>query len=433
MGGCPLSQNGMYKAQKTDIQLDQIKNSTVETLEQFTKLEKQKTKQFFKVKTLKLENKSTNNISTEQLLEQKKYLGSKCITYIVKNNFKMSYVGKGDDMRNSMISMNKKEYYNIDQYSAQHISVEEEENYLNKLKSNILFNHFDEKMLDFIIEESEGFQVEPGDYIYREGDEGNCFFLIKTGSIELTFKSTSQKPIIITSGDCFGELSLLNSNIIRTETAKALTEVNFFALEGETFRLALDTFGENKLEQILYYINGNTWLCNLNPCIKVKLSMIVKKRLFQENEVINSAEDKTILNEMYLVKSGSFKYTSKNTKTRMIYPKDYLGEKNAILGLGNKNPFELKSMENSSCYAITKKMLEDIVGTNFKDVILYSIFKNSMMSNNFFKNIFLETQLEFLYKAFTLRVYNPAEEMYSVDGTKNKKAMIILEGLYGEV
>jgi len=77
---------------------------------------------------------------------------------------------------------------------------------------------------------------EPGDVIVREGEEGDCAYLVTGGELEvLKQDGHSERRIArLKSGDCFGEIALL-ADVPRTATVRCLTPVNLLVIARNDF------------------------------------------------------------------------------------------------------------------------------------------------------------------------------------------------------
>jgi cGMP-dependent protein kinase len=80
---------------------------------------------------------------------------------------------------------------------------------------------------------------EAGHTIVREGDPGDIFYMIDTGSVDVYMKAKGEFPIAtLSSGQFFGELALL-STLVRTASCVAKTDVTCHILMRDDFNLLL--------------------------------------------------------------------------------------------------------------------------------------------------------------------------------------------------
>ena len=75
-----------------------------------------------------------------------------------------------------------------------------------------------------------------GTAVVRSGEPGDSFFVIENGEIEVVRGATHVS--VLRRGDSFGEIALLRSTM-RTATCVALTDVDLFAVDRETFVAAV--------------------------------------------------------------------------------------------------------------------------------------------------------------------------------------------------
>lgn len=81
---------------------------------------------------------------------------------------------------------------------------------------------------------------EPGDVIVRQGDQGDCAYLINSGELEvLQREGDHQRQVaMLKSGDCFGKIAL-SADVPHTATVRCLTPVDVLVLpRGELMSLA---------------------------------------------------------------------------------------------------------------------------------------------------------------------------------------------------
>jgi hypothetical protein len=82
----------------------------------------------------------------------------------------------------------------------------------------------------------------PNDLVVREGSPGYEMYFINSGQVEV-YRGQAEGPMeVLTAGDHFGELALLNEASLRTANVRAKSVVELFALDRSSFLDALELF-----------------------------------------------------------------------------------------------------------------------------------------------------------------------------------------------
>ncbi len=120
--------------------------------------------------------------------------------------------------------------------------------------------------------------------IIEQGEQGNCAFLVQSGSIliftnkenpDKTDKGAQIDLATINAGSIFGEMALLFDGP-RTASAKALEDCNLIVLTRQVF--------ENKMEKS-------------DPTVRALLKMLTERIIHSNNTVINKKSDINDLTE----------------------------------------------------------------------------------------------------------------------------------------
>lgn len=99
------------------------------------------------------------------------------------------------------------------------------------LERNPLFSNLDPEELDALMPELKLLQLQPGDVLFEEGDEGDSMFIVTMGLLGAYITKDGQQLEVnrIGGGSFFGEMSLLTQKP-RSAAIKALTHVRVFEL-----------------------------------------------------------------------------------------------------------------------------------------------------------------------------------------------------------
>jgi CRP-like cAMP-binding protein len=84
-------------------------------------------------------------------------------------------------------------------------------------------------------------ELEPGELVFSQGDDADCFYIIEEGQVEIILQQTDGTTRVLAmreTGDFFGEIGLLMQGK-RTATVRAKTPARLLALEEQDFDAAL--------------------------------------------------------------------------------------------------------------------------------------------------------------------------------------------------
>ncbi len=76
-----------------------------------------------------------------------------------------------------------------------------------------LFGALPDPALDHLAEHLQVIDLDPGTYVFREGDQGNCMYVVLQGDIEVLKKSkggTDTRVAVLGPGDWFGEMAVID-------------------------------------------------------------------------------------------------------------------------------------------------------------------------------------------------------------------------------
>jgi CRP-like cAMP-binding protein len=111
------------------------------------------------------------------------------------------------------------------------------------------FSHLEMDELVEVVEQGEWVNVAPGEPIVEQGEEGDAFFAISSGQVDVWQDGQSIRTM--GPGAHFGEIALL-LDVPRTATVRAVTAVRAFRLGREGFdRLIRDSFHKGTMNPVI--------------------------------------------------------------------------------------------------------------------------------------------------------------------------------------
>ncbi|WP_438351091.1 Crp/Fnr family transcriptional regulator [Paenibacillus sp. FA6] len=117
--------------------------------------------------------------------------------------------------------------------------------------------------------------------VFLEDGDGDELYIIQSGVVKIYRENEAREIIlaIFTEGDFFGEMAVLENELMRSASAKTMEETTLYVLKRHDFH----------------------WLMNNNPQISLKIMQTALQRLRKANELIT---DLTILDARTRVTRG---------------------------------------------------------------------------------------------------------------------------------
>ncbi|NWQ77641.1 KGP2 kinase, partial [Columbina picui] len=148
-------------------------------------------------------------------------------------------------------ALDREVFQNIMRVTAQ----TRQEQYRNFLRSVSLLKNLPEDKLTKIMDCLEVEYYNKGDYVIREGEEGNTFFIIAKGKVIVTQSTAdhSQPQVIknLHKGDYFGEKALISDDVRSANVIADEYNVECLVIDRETFNQTVGTY-----EELQTYLEG---------------------------------------------------------------------------------------------------------------------------------------------------------------------------------
>ncbi|XP_034944266.1 cAMP-dependent protein kinase type II regulatory subunit [Chelonus insularis] len=210
-------------------------------------------------------------------------------------------------------------------------SDEQRQRLSDSVKNIILFRTLDKEQMADVLDAMFEKIVEPGDYIIRQGDDGDNFYVIERGKFEVYVQNQAKVDTLIhtyDNGGAFGELALLY-NMPRAATVKAVTKGTLWAMDRQTFRRILLKSAYKKCKMYENLINNVPMLKSLEPYERMSLADALVPRRFSDGQQIIRQGDTA--DGMYFVEEGVVRITiigdnGREVEINRVSAGGYLGE-----------------------------------------------------------------------------------------------------------
>ena len=131
-----------------------------------------------------------------------------------------------------------------------------------------MFNALDEKDFEIVVDSIEEVKVMADQVLIREGDKGDCMYVVESGILQCTkvFKGQQSATFLkdYQPGEGFGELALLY-NAPRAATIKAKTDCVVWKLDRDTFNHIVKDAAAKKRENFENFLASVKILNSMDP------------------------------------------------------------------------------------------------------------------------------------------------------------------------
>lgn len=179
---------------------------------------------------------------------------------------------------------------------------------LEAVKEILLFRSLDQEQLAEVLDAMFERKVSPEEYIIRQGDDGDNFYVVESGVYNI-YVNDGSKDILVGTCDnkgSFGELALMY-NMPRAATVQAAPEADggsgmLWAMDRQTFRRIVlrNAFQKRKMYETL--LESVPLLSALNPYERMNLADALTAKKFDDGSVI--VKQGSNADGMYFIESG---------------------------------------------------------------------------------------------------------------------------------
>jgi cAMP-dependent protein kinase regulator len=187
----------------------------------------------------------------------------------------------------------------------------------SRILNSFIFTELDEKDLITVIYAMEEVQFKKGDTIIKEGDDGDCLYIIESGELDCYKVIKNENKLIKTylQGETFGELALLY-NAPRAATIIAKDMCILWALDRATFNHIVKSSAIKRRENHYKFLKSIEIISSLDDYEISQLSDALKTKKYKAGEYIIRQGD--IGDNFYIIEEGEA-FASKNFEGSNIF------------------------------------------------------------------------------------------------------------------
>lgn len=193
-----------------------------------------------------------------------------------------------------------------------------------------LFSRLSAAELKAITDAGETLRYAPGLAIVMQGEPGDRFFAILSGSVSVEFEQDSgliRQVAKLRAGDCFGEMALLEGGA-RTATVRSAEETLLLALSRTAFDKVRATLKDDQVSAVLRAssaLKKSTFFGSLPPERLSSLALKLHPRAVHAGDIVIKEGDTG--DAFFLVGDGALEVLNKDGETiASLGPGDHFGE-----------------------------------------------------------------------------------------------------------
>ncbi|KAK1170617.1 cGMP-dependent protein kinase 1 [Acipenser oxyrinchus oxyrinchus] len=243
---------------------------------------------------------------------------------------------------------------------------------------NDFLNRLDDEQINMMVECLCAAEWSQGETVIREGTEGNTLYIVAAGELRVTQGGRVLRTL--SQGDVFGELAILY-NCKRTATVTAITNVQLWSIERQTYRAIMTNKSKRKRQQIMGFLKTARILKRLSDAQLSKIIDSMDECKFQSKEVIvrEATEGKTF----FIILKGEVRVTKQlngqDREIRILGEGDHFGELALIRAICRTAT--CTAMGPVTCISIDKEVFEETIP--FENIELpddYDIFDKALLA-----------------------------------------------------
>jgi len=230
---------------------------------------------------------------------------------------------------------------------------------LKAIDKNALMCHLDDNDKSDIFEAMVLRRFNPGENIITQGDEGDNFYVINHGEVEIVINDDLQSTL----GECgsFGELALIHG-CPRAATVRAKTDVKLWAIDGHTYRkiLMANTIRKRKLYES--FLKNVSILEELDNWERLIVADALESVTFQDQDIVVRQGDPG--DHFYIIMEGRASVTKnvdgKEIEVSVLGKYNYFGE--ITLLLNRPRAATVKAVGVLDCVKLDRGRFERVLG-----------------------------------------------------------------------
>jgi len=229
------------------------------------------------------------------------------------------------------------------------------------IAKNVLFSHLDENERSDIFDAMFPSHAMPGEMIIQQGDEGDNFYIIDLGEVEIYVNG--EKVLNIGEGGSFGELALIYGTP-RAATVKAASDVKLWGIDRDSYRRILMGSTIRKRKMYEEFLSKVSILENLDKWERLTVADALEATSFEDGSAVVKQGEPG--DDFFIIVDGSASVTQyrcegeESQEVGLLGPSDYFGE--IALMLDRPRAATVTAQGPLKCVKLDRARFERVLG-----------------------------------------------------------------------
>ena len=248
------------------------------------------------------------------------------------------------------------------------------------LQKHSVLSELAEEVKEVIVEKMKHFLLGAGEVVFEEGSSGAYFFVVASGSLEVTVGDRRVNKL--KAGESFGEQALLH-NTHRSATLRTLERCTLWGVDGKTFREAVATVNSANYHENQSFIDSvGVFKVLTTREREALLSTMSLQRFNPGSRIVTEGESGDLF---YIIKEGTVTCCITGVEVRKLGKGDFFGEQ-ALL-YNTPRTATVTAIDAVKVFSIGRNQLTEALGDSFQLVIYRNTMRMALDKGEFLRQL----------------------------------------------
>ncbi|CAK67909.1 unnamed protein product (macronuclear) [Paramecium tetraurelia] len=291
---------------------------------------------------------------------------------------------------------------------------------IQSLKLHFIFYNLSEEELTQVANKMFYCEAQSGTYLFRQGDQAQCFFIIHRGSMGVTVDDIPKREL--RAGEGFGELALLYTSP-RSASVKCFENCFLFGIDRVSFRRAVEDKILQEYEENRKFLENVRFFYDLTNEQKDAIASILKTLKFYRQQMVVTEGDPG--SSFYIIKDGTAMVTKNGKEMKKLHKGDTFGEQS--LFYNTMRQMSVMAEDDVTCLVVGRDALTKLLGDQIHIVTFRNLLKWAFEKNALLQKL-TKTQIEKTINQLKLTLYRAGDIIMKKGTSVQQKIIVVVEG-----